>query len=516
MVGFVNSLRYLVCELARVLDIRVEVVDRLGALRNIESHRIYKWLCALLFQNNGTCSKSHVLYHRTMLMGPKIRWVCGVCVGLLWVGCGEGAETSRESATLTPTTASTTAPTTAPTEGTTMSETTQDTDGTGGETMGETTGETEDDSLSLTDTAGPLPMCGNGVVEGIEECDDGNDDETDDCLSTCVQASCGDGFVWADVEACDDANDVTTDDCLPDCSAASCGDGFVYEGVEACDDGNTVDGDGCLNSCVEAVCGDGVVWEGVEACDDGNDDNTDSCTDMCASASCGDGLVQPGEDCDDMNADNTDMCLDSCLFASCGDGFVQSGVETCDDAGESAVCDDDCTPAECGDQVTNISAGEDCDTGTQSALCDADCSEAVCGDGYVNVDAAEECDDGNTANNDGCSSQCQEELPEPCTQGTDPGTGAPWIICTASSNTAWISANNSGQYHPVLICQNLGYNTVGQWGGTFGSVCGYNQNSSCQNPGSMTFSNTWNGTGNCGSDNFGPIICNTVHWTCVN
>ena len=40
--------------------------------------------------------------------------------------------------------------------------------------------------------------------------------------------------------------------------AAVCGDGLVQEG-ELCDDGNEVDTDGCLSGCVPARCGDGVV-----------------------------------------------------------------------------------------------------------------------------------------------------------------------------------------------------------------------------------------------------------------
>ncbi len=56
-------------------------------------------------------------------------------------------------------------------------------------------------------------------------------------------------------------------------SATLCGDGVV-EGDEVCDDGNDVDTDMCTNACEEAACGDGLVYEGVEACDDGNDIDT--------------------------------------------------------------------------------------------------------------------------------------------------------------------------------------------------------------------------------------------------
>ncbi|MCA9656707.1 MAG: DUF4215 domain-containing protein, partial [Myxococcales bacterium] len=44
------------------------------------------------------------------------------------------------------------------------------------------------------------PGCGDGVVAAGEECDDGNADNTDACLSTCVLARCGDGVVQAGVE----------------------------------------------------------------------------------------------------------------------------------------------------------------------------------------------------------------------------------------------------------------------------------------------------------------------------
>lgn len=57
------------------------------------------------------------------------------------------------------------------------------------------------------------PQCGNGMTETNEACDDGNADETDACLTTCIAASCGDGFVQAGVEDCDGTND-----CAADCT----------------------------------------------------------------------------------------------------------------------------------------------------------------------------------------------------------------------------------------------------------------------------------------------------------
>ncbi|MCA9693082.1 MAG: DUF4215 domain-containing protein, partial [Myxococcales bacterium] len=49
-------------------------------------------------------------------------------------------------------------------------------------------------------------------------------------------------------EACDDGNPDDADACLSSCVAAACGDGFLYEGVEECDDGNKLDDDLCSNA----------------------------------------------------------------------------------------------------------------------------------------------------------------------------------------------------------------------------------------------------------------------------
>ncbi len=127
----------------------------------------------------------------------------------------------------------------------------------------------------------PVTCCGNGLVDPLEECDDSNAEETDDCLSTCLAASCGDGFLQDGVEECDDGNLEDGDDCPTNCLAATCGDGFVLDGVEECDDGNDDDTDDCTAECVAAACGDGLVQDGVEECDDGNTDSGDGCEADC-------------------------------------------------------------------------------------------------------------------------------------------------------------------------------------------------------------------------------------------
>ncbi|MCA9710887.1 MAG: DUF4215 domain-containing protein, partial [Myxococcales bacterium] len=175
------------------------------------------------------------------------------------------------------------------------------------------------DGTDAADETSATPECGNGVVEGDEQCDDGMANADDAaCTTTCTAATCGDGLVWADMEECDDANAVDDDECGNDCQIPGfCGDGEV-EGDEQCDDGDANARDGaCKPDCTAATCGDGVVHTGVETCDDGNRDNDDACTQLCAPPTCGDGFVQASntELCDDGDAMEGDECNGDCTTA---------------------------------------------------------------------------------------------------------------------------------------------------------------------------------------------------------
>jgi len=128
--------------------------------------------------------------------------------------------------------------------------------------------------------------CGDGAIQaGVETCDDGNEVGTDACTASCQEAICGDGVAWEGMEecdaagesaecdadcsaadcgdmvvnaaageACDDGNADNTDDCIDTCQAAACGDGFVQQGEEQCDDDNVVAGDGCSATCQLEAC----------------------------------------------------------------------------------------------------------------------------------------------------------------------------------------------------------------------------------------------------------------------
>lgn len=210
-----------------------------------------------------------------------------------------------------------------------------------GDPTTDTDTDTDTDTETDTDTDDP-PVCGDGSVDGGEDCDDGNRSNQDACLNSCQDARCGDGFRNPAVEACDDGNQKSGDGCEPDCTLGECGDGVQQPG-EDCDDGNQSNGDDCLATCVSASCGDGFVRAGSETCDDANASSTDACV-QCQNAICGDGFVQTGvELCDDGNqnpADGCDNCISGDLPPECqGISVVQDASRNVNSGSEEVECD---------------------------------------------------------------------------------------------------------------------------------------------------------------------------------
>ena len=129
-------------------------------------------------------------------------------------------------------------------------------------------------------------------------------------------AVCGDG-VTEGGEACDDGNDDPHDACTNSCQTAACGDTVVQVGVEQCDPGLSPNA-GCDANCTIAYCGDGQENSARgEACDTGMEGrSTAACDADCSNSMCGDGFVNPafGEQCDDGNVANGDGCSAACLI----------------------------------------------------------------------------------------------------------------------------------------------------------------------------------------------------------
>jgi len=281
-------------------------------------------------------------------------------------------------------------------------------------------------------------------------------------LLAVLLAACGDDAPTAGADA-GFREDAATPDVGP--AGPQCGDGVV-EGTEECDEGPLNGGPGhCSRDCrtSAAVCGDGVVQAaGGEVCDDGERNGQyGRCAGDCRgpAARCGDGLRQAEHEvCDDGDAHNGSYgrCAAGCRgpAAFCGDGHVDAQHESCDDGpanGEPGRCPRDCQPVVgCGDGVP---AGEEvCDDGLANGTyghCRADCTGPgpACGDGLVQPPEA--CDDGVLNGRYGhCLATCAGpgprcgdgvvQEPEVCDDGADNGTigrcaadclapASPWI-----------------------------------------------------------------------------------------
>ena len=97
------------------------------------------------------------------------------------------------------------------------------------------------------------------------------------CAPNCAGKSCGNDGCGCECGECGAGFACTVGGT---CKASVCGNGVV-DFNEECDDGNTDSGDGCSAECNwESVCGDGVI-EPPEQCDDGNTDDGDGCSAEC-------------------------------------------------------------------------------------------------------------------------------------------------------------------------------------------------------------------------------------------
>ena len=277
---------------------------------------------------------------------------------------------------------------------------------------------------------GGYGICGNGVIDTGEECDDGNVVGGDGCSASCMQE---DGYTCYEGKPCEPNG------------GGVCGNGRV-ETNEVCDDGNTVSGDGCSADCKrvesgwtcppgggkctesDAVCGDGVIGGG-ELCDDGNTASGDGCAADCSE-------IEKGWTCPPEGG----RCSQTGGY--CGDGIVNRAEEDCDEGGESFACTADCKIAdgyncsvdangashcwlmECGDGIPDSKNGEECDDGADNAengyglkddgtpKCNTNCKlTPYCGDGTKN--GGEECDRGTDGNDgeygqkNGCTAECK-------------------------------------------------------------------------------------------------------------
>jgi len=131
--------------------------------------------------------------------------------------------------------------------------------------------------ISNIDFANYFPICGNDILDEGEECD-GEDPQVCETENGYAGTKTCNSCLWGECE-----------------TEEFCGDGTL-NGNEECDDGNNIDGDGCSSICINEqstgpVCGDGIK-EGTEECDEGEDNGDHSlCSSQCIlNPACNDGI----------------------------------------------------------------------------------------------------------------------------------------------------------------------------------------------------------------------------------
>jgi hypothetical protein len=153
---------------------------------------------------------------------------------------------------------------------------------TGTETVG---GQTVTSSKQVTVSCAPCGVCGNGILEPGEQCDDttahcGQPGTANACK---IIVTCGDNIVDPP-ETCDPPNGTT---CNSLCQLGEpCGDGIIEAG-EQCDNGSAnsdTKPNACRTNCTNPKCGDGVIDTG-ETCDPPNG-TTCPATCQCEGKSC--------------------------------------------------------------------------------------------------------------------------------------------------------------------------------------------------------------------------------------
>jgi cysteine-rich repeat protein len=157
-------------------------------------------------------------------------------------------------------------------------------------------------------------VCGDGVVSGGEECDNGPGNATGsgcepDCRTSChADADCDDG------EPCNGS-----EQCQAVATGRSCAGGTAPAEGSACGQSGYCKG----SVCTQPMCGDGVVEPG-EGCEP---PGTASCSADCKVMVCGDGAIVGTEQCDDGNTQNLDGCDSSCRYEALT-RFTDFEVET--------------------------------------------------------------------------------------------------------------------------------------------------------------------------------------------
>jgi len=231
---------------------------------------------------------------------------------------------------------------------------------------------------------GPAPFCGDGIATGGEQCDT-EFESWEGALCVGTESPCSDNSDCPTGVLC--GNDSTLSNvALQACPQA----GFCSGGDHPGDACNELTGD---LTAASGNCADANTTAGNPGvCTTFDTIRTRSCTlppavTQCNWATwsgceqqgaCGNGIPEAGEECDDGNSVNTDSCTNVCQSNVCGDGFLYPAQESCDLGTSNGVL---CDPSYSG----------------TCSYCTPSCSYQTltggyCGDGEVQASGGEICD----------------------------------------------------------------------------------------------------------------------------
>ncbi|CAD8190916.1 unnamed protein product [Paramecium pentaurelia] len=321
------------------------------------------------------------------------------------------------------------------------------------------------------------PICGDGIIQGQEQCDDGNLISNHSCylckyscqqfclicqFGICLQ--CQDGFiinanfnceplcgdsnlipysteqcelgvngVWDDCQECrfisiencksnyfticlecEIGFQIQENMCLP-----FCGDKLILDQYEDCDDGNLQPYDGCFNckfQCIEDcnICERGQC---ILKCENGYEFVNNSCLSVC-----GDQIITKEEDCDDGNLEPYDGCF-NCKY-SCPENCFDCYQGTC---------------LECNYQYQLLISNQ--------------CKQQLnCGDGLLQEQ--EDCDDGNYQAADGCK-DCFIELNWICITMTRDSLSQCTFVKAPNLEINYLNMTQNKQYISIQFNQKV-------------------------------------------------------------
>ncbi|CAD8197266.1 unnamed protein product [Paramecium pentaurelia] len=253
--------------------------------------------------------------------------------------------------------------------------------------------------------------CGDLIIQGLEQCDDGNLD---------------------DYDGCSDCQLIEYENCIMLQTCAVC----HYDKCLKCNDGYTLENNICIS-----ICGDALINKLEEQCDNPNEIGCINCQ------------IEKGYICQGQSYSICKTCSNYCIDCQtinqqnliCKDCII--GYYPVQD--NCLECDKNCITCKIQSNLCTSCYRSDCEicesipgyyTDFQIKRC-----VTLCGDGILAIEQ-EECDDGNVENDDGCDSQCKIEIPQNYINDL--------LVWQFTGNTTYDFQLKNSEYQLQLNCQN--------------------------------------------------------------